>query len=76
MLASKDPYINEASNSIFQMNADPQVLKRCIDREEYYLDMQADKKIIAESRAIIEEQKEEIIKLRSLLKKHGINLID
>lgn len=60
MLSAKDPYIDEASNSIFQLNADPQVLKRCLDREEYYLDRQADKEIIAESKAVIRAQKKEI----------------
>lgn len=67
MLSAKDPYIDEASNSIFQMNADPQVLKRCLDREEYYLDLKTDKRIIAESKAVIKAQKKEIMKNKKVL---------
>ena len=62
LLAAKDQYINEASKTIFQLSADEQIRKRCLDREEYYLDLKAyeeiiadDKKIIAEKDAIIQK---------------------
>lgn len=39
MLASKDEYLKEASETIFRMSADDLVRKRCLDREEYYQDL-------------------------------------
>lgn len=39
MLASRDEYLNEASETIFRMSADDLVRKRCRDREEYYQDL-------------------------------------
>ncbi len=39
MLASKDEYLQEASETIFRMSADDLVRKRCRDREEYYQDL-------------------------------------
>lgn len=57
MLASKDPYINEASKTIFQLSAEDQIRKRCRDREEYYLDLRAYEREIAENKRIIEEDK-------------------
>ena len=67
MLADKDQYINEASKTIFQLSADEQIRKRCLDRGEYYLDMrayerevEANKKIIEEDKKIIAENKKVI----------------
>ncbi|MCM1425571.1 MAG: Rpn family recombination-promoting nuclease/putative transposase [Eubacterium sp.] len=57
MLAAKDQYINEASKTIFQLSAEEQILKRCRDREEYYLDLRAYEREVAESKKIIEEDK-------------------
>ncbi|MDE6750050.1 MAG: Rpn family recombination-promoting nuclease/putative transposase [Lachnospiraceae bacterium] len=48
MLAAKDQYIDEASKTIFQLSADEQVRKRCLDREEYYLDMRALERTVEE----------------------------
>ena len=39
MLASKDEYLKEASETMFRMSADDLVRKRCRDREEYYQDL-------------------------------------
>ncbi|MDE6603767.1 MAG: Rpn family recombination-promoting nuclease/putative transposase [Lachnospiraceae bacterium] len=39
MLASKDEYLQEASETIYRMSADDLVRKRCRDREEYYQDL-------------------------------------
>ena len=67
MLAEKDQYIDEASRTIFQLSADEQIRKRCLDRGEYYLDMrayerevEANKKIIEEDKKIIAENKKVI----------------
>ncbi len=39
MIASKDEYLKEASQTMFRMSADDMVRKRCRDREEYYQDL-------------------------------------
>lgn len=69
MLASEDQYINEASKTIFQLSTDEQIRKRCRDREEYYLDLKAYERVIAEKDALIEKtitEKDSIIQeLRS-----------
>ena len=56
MLADKDQYINEASNTIFQLSADEQIRKRCRDREEYYLDLRAYERVIANDKKVIAER--------------------
>ena len=56
MLASENKYINEASNTMFQLNADENIRKRCQDREEYYREIRTYKKIIAEKDSFITEQ--------------------
>ena len=80
MLAEKDQYIDEASKTIFQLSSDEQIRKRCLDREEYYLDMRAyerevanSKRIIAEKDSALLQKDNEIKQLRSLLKAHGIH---
>ena len=69
MLASENKYLNEASNTIFQLSADEQIRKQCRDREEYYQDLRNYERVIAEKDASIEN-------LRSLLRKHGISEIE
>ena len=44
-------YMSEASNSIFRMNADDIIRKRCRDREDYYRDIKRWKKQIREQGA-------------------------
>ena len=60
MLAAKDRYINEASKTIFQLSAKDQIRKRCRDREEYYLDLRAYEREVAENKKTIEENKKTI----------------
>lgn len=74
MLAAKDEYINEASNTIFRLSAEDQICKRCRDREEYYLDMRAHereldnrKKIIEENNKIIAESNKVIAKDKKII---------
>ena len=81
MLADKDQYIDEASKTIFQLSADEQIRKRCLDREEYYLDMRAyerevrtykkiiedDKKAIAENKKVIAENEKAIAEKDALI---------
>lgn len=56
MIAQNSEYMAEASNSIFRMNADEIIRKRCRDREDHYRDIRAWKKQIEEQGAQIEEQ--------------------
>lgn len=55
MLASKDEYLNEAANSIFQFNTDEQIRKLCRDREEYYQDLRNYERVIAQKDELIEK---------------------
>ncbi len=48
MLAAKDQYIDEASKTIYRLSTDEQIRKRCLDREEYYLDKMAMERTIEE----------------------------
>ena len=56
MLAYKDEYLNEASNTIFRLNADEQIRKQCLDREEYYQDLRSYEKVIAEMNTMLLEK--------------------
>lgn len=50
MLASKDEYLQEASETIFRMSADDLARKRCRDREEYYQDLRSYERKIEQDR--------------------------
>ena len=50
MLASRDEYLQEASETIFRMSADDLVRKRCRDREEYYQDLRSYERKIEQDR--------------------------
>ena len=67
MLADKDQYIDEASKTIFQLSADEQIRKRCLDREEYYLDMRAYEREVANSKKTIEEKEKVIAEKDALI---------
>ncbi|MDE7253123.1 MAG: Rpn family recombination-promoting nuclease/putative transposase [Acetatifactor sp.] len=60
MIAQNSEYMTEASNSIFRMNADDMMRKRCLDREEYYRDIRSWKKQLEEQAAQIEEKDAQI----------------
>ena len=65
MLAEKNEYLNEASKTMFQLSADEQIKKRCRDREEYYQDLRAYEKAIAEKDVIIANITSENERLRA-----------
>lgn len=81
MLAEKNEYLSEASNTIFHLSADEQIQKRCRDREEYYQDLKAYENAIAQKdrelqnahtniskqQEIIQNQAEEISALKAKL---------
>lgn len=56
MLASKNKYLNEASNTMFRLSADEQIRKRCRDREEYYQDLHNYERVIAEKEAALAQK--------------------
>ena len=58
MLAARDEYLQEASETIFRMSADDLVRKRCLDREEYYQDLRNYERAIEEG-----EKKRELERL-------------
>ncbi|MCM1385967.1 MAG: Rpn family recombination-promoting nuclease/putative transposase [Bacillus sp. (in: Bacteria)] len=83
MLAAKDQYINEASKTIFQLSAEEQILKRCRDREEYYLGLRAyerevaeNKKMLAEREKIITEKDKIIAKDKKIIAKKDAKLAE
>ncbi len=53
MLASKNDYINEASNTMLWLSAEEDIRKRCQDREEYYREIRTYKRIIAEKDSLL-----------------------
>lgn len=57
MIASKDEYLKEASQTMFRMSADDLVRKRCRDREEYYQDLRNYERAIAEREEKIERDR-------------------
>ena len=56
MIAANNMYLNEASQTIYHMNSDYWIRKACIEREEYYLDIQCFNETISEQEKIIAEQ--------------------
>ena len=56
-MAATNKYLKEATKSIFQFNTEEQIRKMCLDREEYYLDLNRDKQTVAEQDAVIRELK-------------------
>lgn len=73
MLAEKNEYLNEASETMFQLSADELIKKRCRDREEYYQDLRNYERVIAAKDSQITELTSEVERLRAeldTLKKH------
>ena len=69
MLAYKDEYLNEASNTIFRLNADEQIRKQCLDREEYYQDLRSYEKVIAEMNTMLLEKDTSLTEMDAILAK-------
>lgn len=57
MLASKNEYLQEASETIFRMSADDLIRKQCLDREEHYQDMRNYERKIEQDRLEHERDK-------------------
>ena len=81
MLAKNNEYLEEASKTLFQLSADEQIKKRCLDREEYYQDLRAYEKAIEKKDIIIAEkdialsEKENIISEKDIALSEKENII-
>ena len=69
MLAEKNEYLNEASETMFQLSADELIKKRCRDREEYYQDLRNYEQVIAEMKNTIKDKDTQLEKLTSEMEK-------
>ena len=67
MLAAKDQYIDEASKTIFRLSADEQIRKRCLDREEYYLDKMAMERTVEAQKAEIADNEAKLAALEAAI---------
>lgn len=67
MLASENDYIKEASNTMFRLNAEDDIRKRCQDREDYYREIRTYKKVIAEKDSLITEQNSLLLEKNSVI---------
>lgn len=65
MLASKNNYINEASNTMLRLSAEEDIRKRCQDREDYYRQIRTYERTIAEQNSLIQQLTEEIEHLKA-----------
>ena len=74
MLAKNNEYLEEASKTLFQLSADEQIKKRCLDREEYYQDLKSYEKAIAKKDIIIAE-KDNIIYKKDIALSEKDNII-
>ncbi|MCM1038827.1 MAG: hypothetical protein NC434_05835 [Ruminococcus sp.] len=68
-LAAKNEYLQEASKTMFELSADEQIRKQCLDREEYYQDLRNYEKAIIERDAAIAERDAAIAEKDALLRK-------
>lgn len=59
MIASRNEYLKEASQTIFRLSAEEEIRKRCRDREEYYQDLRNYERAIAEKEEKIERDRKE-----------------
>ena len=67
MLAEKNNYIAEATNTIFKLSAEELIQKRCRDREEYYQDLQNYERAIAEKDELLTEKDNQLTEKDNLL---------
>ncbi len=67
MLASKNEYLDEASETIFRLSTDDKIQKYCRDREEYYQDLHYYERTIAQQRAEIAENNSALTEMNSTL---------
>lgn len=71
MISTKNEYLNQASNTIFKLSADDLIRKRCLDREDYYSDIESYKDEVARLQENLLEEKSKNAKLLEWAKAHG-----
>ncbi|MDE6847059.1 MAG: PD-(D/E)XK nuclease family transposase [Lachnospiraceae bacterium] len=74
MLASKDDYLNEASETIFRLSADEQIRKQCRDREEYYQDMRNYERALSDCEKALAEQENLIAENTKVIKEKDVEI--
>lgn len=70
MLAQKNDYLTEASNTIFQLSSDEQIQKCCRDREDYYQDIRTYERDIKTLKETVTEKNFRIAELEAQLAKY------
>ena len=70
VLASKDEYLNQASQTMFRMSADEQIRKRCLDREEYYQDLRNYERTIEKYERDREEHEQDLRNYERAIEKY------
>ena len=70
VLASKDEYLNQASQTMFRMSADEQIRKRCLDREEYYQDLRNYERTIEKYERDREEHEQDLRNYEHAIEKY------
>lgn len=78
MLSTKNEYLNQASNTIFKLSADDLIRKRCLDREDYYSDIESYKdevsklqQELSDTHERLDDEKAKNEKLLAWAKAHG-----
>lgn len=56
MISEKNPYINDASKTIYLMTEEERIQKRCYDREDYYASLRSHEIYIAELEGKVNEK--------------------
>ena len=70
MIAGKDEYLQEASETIYRMSADELVRKRCRDREEYYQDLRSYERAIEKYERDREEHEQDLRNYERAIEKY------
>ena len=70
MIAGKDEYLQEASETIYRMSADELVRKRCRDREEYYQDLRSYERAIEKYERDKEEHEQDLRNYERAIEKY------
>ena len=74
MLAQKDDYINDASNTIYQLTQEEKIRLQCEAREDYYRRQNYVEEEFARKEVALAEKDAEIARLKELLlEKEGLS---
>ena len=68
MVAQTNEFMQEATETLYELNADETIRQQCLARQDYYRTQNSYKQLIEEQAEKIEEQKQLIAKLQEELK--------